>query len=690
VQRILTSVARGVGTVGLLLLVAVLAHDQLWLDQAIGVFVVLIASVLLRIGQIPVTKYGSVGLMTMVAITGGIVVGPSTTALALYIGVFVADRYALRKTLEAAWINAGREVIALAAAYGSYAATEHLISPDASQVSTESLPALAVFIIAHFFVSRALLYFSLLYRDKLLDEEKALLLRYEVISLGASVVGAALVVLTIVNLGPTGWLIVGVVLVAIGLLVKRILEESVEAEELNKILAMEQVVSSDISLTDSFERIEMLAHRLVDWQDLRIFRSRHGEPRLAWQSSGGVIADTAGSLDGDALRRIALDTGSPVIINDTSLDSRTRDVTATVRSRAVIPLRFGDRNLGVLELDHHKKNAYREKAVAYIQRFAHQVATTLHIDELRQPLLDSMRRVGSQSDTLTDSARALRADGESVARGIADITRGVVEESEALERSREMTDALAAATRDVIAHSADATQVTRRASEMAAEHRVTIDTAIGRLVAMKEFVRESGGQVAGLATSTRRITEFIAVIREIADQTNLLALNAAIEAARAGDEGQGFAVVADEVRKLAEQSTSASDEASDIVSDFEQQMRRVALQMGRGESIVADIESLSSRAREALGLIVEATATASSSAATIAETAREQGAAFAGLRERVNRVADIARRNRSSAELVSRSASDQATALRELEGAIHELREVVAILRELTSRITEA
>jgi len=149
-------------------------------------------------------------------------------------------------------------------------------------------------------------------------------------------------------------------------------------------------------------------------------------------------------------------------------------------------------------------------------------------------------------------------------------------------------------------------------------------------------------------------------------------------------------VVADEVRKLAEQSTSASDEAGDIVSGFEEQMRRVALQMGRGESIVADIESLSSRAREALGLIVEATATASSSAATIAATAREQGAAFAGLRERVNRVADIARRNRSSAELVSRSASDQATALRELEGAIHELREVVAILRELTSRITEA
>lgn len=67
---------------------------------------------------------------------------------------------------------------------------------------------------------------------------------------------------------------------------------------------------------------------------------------------------------------------------------------------------------------------------------------------------------------------------------------------------------------------------------------------------------------------TDQIESTIKLVNDIAEQTNLLALNAAIEAARAGEHGKGFAVVAEEVRKLADQSTAATGNISEMVSQI--------------------------------------------------------------------------------------------------------------------------
>jgi methyl-accepting chemotaxis protein len=684
--RFLALYARMVASLGTIMLLVALALDPRWIHVLPAIATIVVLTLALRTFQIPLTKYSALNLLGMVAAGGAVIAGAPATALGLYVGVFATDWLILRKAPGASAINGGREALALFGAYGFYAWFATLGDTASNGISTDAVPAVALLLAVHFLFSRGLLYCTLLIRDKLHADERSLIFRYEIIAFGAGTIGVLVSLFTISSVGWTGWLVVAFVLMFAGLLLKRILEEAVAAEELNKIHAMEQVVSSDANLAESLREIERLANRLVDWNGFRIWRLNSGTLRLIYQSGEGLLAEPReNGVLGGRLRDIAMSTGEPVVIIDAARDARAQGIGAV--SLAVVPLRFGDRAIGLVELDHHKRGTYGPKEVTLVTRFANQLATALHIQDLRQPLLAALARVEAQLDTLNDSARALRAGAEVVARNTAEITRGIGEESEQADRSLDVARSLHDKTSAIANDGRDAADASERATRIATEHRDTIGMAIERLVNAKRFVGESTTQIGGLSKSTQRITDFIAVIKELADQTNLLALNAAIEAARAGEQGQGFAVVANEVRKLAEQSARASEDAGEIVSGFEDQMRQVASQVGRGQTMMSDVESLSESARTALDEIVEATAASLAWGRRIADTSRVQESEVGRLSERVARIAEISRRNREGAENVTQSASDQARALRELEGAAHELREVAADLSNLTRRI---
>ena len=93
--------------------------------------------------------------------------------------------------------------------------------------------------------------------------------------------------------------------------------------------------------------------------------------------------------------------------------------------------------------------------------------------------------------------------------------------------------------------------------------------------------------------SSRKISDIIGVIDEIARQTNLLALNAAVEAARAGEAGRGFAVVASEVRSLAQRSSQAAKDIKDLIANCSGQVKDgVELVNRAGTSLNEIVESI--------------------------------------------------------------------------------------------------
>jgi len=259
--RVVTIYSRVLAIGGPLLLGGVLMADTRWTGQLAEILVLLSAAVLLRGGQVPLTKYSYLTQTALVALAGSLAVGVPATAIAIAGSALGADWLWQKKRFTAALVNLGREVIALVASFGVYAASVRL-SNAAPGLHVELIPALFFYALAYFIISRLLFYFALIIRGKLEQDERLLILRYECIGYGATVIATAVVIGTVTYWPPLAWVFVAPALGFLGVFFKYILEEAIAAEELNKIHAMEAVITSNISLEDSFARIERLAHRL--------------------------------------------------------------------------------------------------------------------------------------------------------------------------------------------------------------------------------------------------------------------------------------------------------------------------------------------------------------------------------------------------------------------------------------------
>ena len=160
-----------------------------------------------------------------------------------------------------------------------------------------------------------------------------------------------------------------------------------------------------------------------------------------------------------------------------------------------------------------------------------------------------------------------------------------------------------------------------------------------------------------IRNASRKISDIIGVIDEIAFRTNLLALNAAVEAARAGEQGRGFAVVASEVRNLARRSAEAAKEIKALIQDTVRQ--------------VADGSALVDNSGKTLEEIVESVKRVTDLIAEISAASREQATGIEEVNKAVTQMDEVTTQNAGLVDEASHSMatlSEQARALSELVG----------------------
>ncbi len=684
-QRLSLLYAQGLAVAGTLIIGVVLLRTPDLGERMPALLVVAVLVAALRVPQLALGKYAYVSQVGIVTLSAGLLVGPGLTALAAAIGTFAADALILHKDRRAAGINAAREVVAVASAFGFYAATLVLVGIS-EPLAAEGMLAIAVLAGSYFVISRVLFYYTLALRGKLSVAEQPFILRYEVVTYGTTLAGAGTVVFTFAVMPPLAWPFVAGPVLPAAFILKRILEEAIQAEELNKIQGMEHVITSYVGLDDALQRIEQYAHLVLDWRDFRVYHQDGEQLRLAYR---GQLGPGAGDEIPDELEEVrgeACESREALAVADCERDPRTMRLPEQIRSLVIQPLVFGDDLLGTLELDHHKRRVYGRWQVGLVETVARRIATLLHITDLRAPLFDTVGRVSRQVEELASLSEALRSAVNVMRDSMEAIGKGLSEEDAAVSEGLDAARDLSRAAEQVVHESADAATASGTASTVAEQHRRTIGDAMERLVGLKSFVAESSHKVGELGTSARGIVKFLSSIRELAELTNLLALNAAIEAARAGSHGRGFAEVAREVRTLAEQSAGTAREAAGLLEEMQVRLGEVVEQMRRGEVAVAGVEKLSAEGLDALAAIVDATRGAMGHAQQIAEVAQGQNRALGRLDERIGTVVKVAERNRGDADAVGERAQVVARGVDQIGAATRELEAVVNMLSDITHR----
>ncbi len=239
------------------------------------------------------------------------------------------------------------------------------------------------------------------------------------------------------------------------------------------------------------------------------------------------------------------------------------------------------------------------------------------------------------------ASNSVKTGSDEISQGNTDLSQRTEEQASSLEETASSMEEMTSTVKQNADNAAEANQLAKAAREQAEKGGAVVRQAVE---AMDE-----------INASSKKISDIIGVIDEIAFQTNLLALNASVEAARAGDQGRGFAVVASEVRNLAGRSATAAKEIKDLIQDS-------GSKVDEGSRLVND-------SGETLEEIVNGVKKVTDIVGEIAAASQEQSAGIEQVNKAVMQLDELTQQNAALVEeaaAASESMGEQADGLNQL------------------------
>ncbi|NMF90423.1 methyl-accepting chemotaxis protein [Aromatoleum petrolei] len=287
--------------------------------------------------------------------------------------------------------------------------------------------------------------------------------------------------------------------------------------------------------------------------------------------------------------------------------------------------------------------------------------------EMQESLRSALGETRRNADRITDTSRELAGNVEQ-------LERSAGQQAEASTSIAANIEQLTVSINHISEATTDASRLAGDSDRLAGSGRTNIERLVGEIQGVAVSVEQAADEVRKLAEQSQKISQLVAVIKDIADQTNLLALNAAIEAARAGDQGRGFAVVADEVRKLSERTAHSTTEIAATVGSILSATRQVVDGIQSGVHAVNTSVGHARDTGAAMALIQDKAMEVATVVAGVADGLKEQTAAANDVAQRVEQIA-------TNAEASSSATSSTAASARTLSGIAEEMQGMVGRFR---------
>ncbi len=187
------------------------------------------------------------------------------------------------------------------------------------------------------------------------------------------------------------------------------------------------------------------------------------------------------------------------------------------------------------------------------------------VSDVLRLMLTSLRKIVGQirqtASTVSSSSTEIAAMARQQERGATEQAGAVIEVRRSMESLLVSSGEIADSANEVLT----AVDTSKQANDMIAER-------LGELTAQ-----------------TQRISEVLAVIKDIANKSDLLALNASLEGTRAGEAGQGFSLVANRMQRLAEDVATSVRDIKKLNEDIRESTSATVASAQAGIEIAASL-----------------------------------------------------------------------------------------------------